>query len=96
MTEDEKYIRDHVSEAAMYEQLAEECTELAQATLKMARKIRGENPTPKTKQGILLNLIEEISDVDGCLCILGLEPKEDEKLYKNWRWVRRLKGEEKC
>ena len=95
MTEDEKYIRDHISEAAMYEQLAEECTELAQAALKMARKLRGENPTPRTKQSILLNVVEEISDVDNCLYILGLEPKEDVKLYKNWRWARRLKGEEK-
>lgn len=37
-----------VGKPAMFEQLAEEATELAQATLKMARKLRGENPTPKT------------------------------------------------
>lgn len=35
---------------AMLEQCAEECTELAQACLKLARKIRNENPTPATKK----------------------------------------------
>lgn len=35
-------------EPALLEQLAEECSELAQAALKLARLERGENPTPKT------------------------------------------------
>lgn len=93
MTADERYIKDHISKSAMFEQLAEECTELAQAALKMARKIRGENPTPKSEQAILLNLIEEVSDVGNCLRLLDLAPREEEILYKNWRWVQRLKGE---
>lgn len=38
-------IIEEIGEAAMLEQLAEECTELAKAALKMARIIRKENPT---------------------------------------------------
>ena len=41
-----KEILEHVGEAAVLEQTAEECAELAHACLKMARKLRGENPTP--------------------------------------------------
>lgn len=37
-------IIEEIGEAAMLEQLAEECTELAKAALKMARIIRKENP----------------------------------------------------
>ena len=36
-----------LGEPALLEQLAEECSELAQAALKLARLERGENPTPK-------------------------------------------------
>lgn len=35
---------------AMHEQLAEEATELAKEALKMARILRGENPTPVTME----------------------------------------------
>lgn len=41
-------IVERIGEPAFLEQLAEECSELAQAALKTARKYRGENPTPKT------------------------------------------------
>ena len=43
-------IIEEIGEAAMLEQLAEECTELAKAALKMARIIRKENPTPVTEK----------------------------------------------
>lgn len=43
----ENRILNKIGEPAVLEQLAEECTELAQSALKLARKIRGENPTPK-------------------------------------------------
>ena len=57
---------------AMYEMLAEECCELAQAALKMARIMRGENPTPKTMERVKENLIEEVTDVELCLKELSL------------------------
>ncbi len=56
----------------MYEMLAEECTELAHEALKMARVIRGENPTPKTEDAVKEHLIEEVTDVRLCLRELDL------------------------
>lgn len=47
---------------ARYESLAEECTELAQAALKMARLIRGENPTPIKRGEAETNLQQEIEN----------------------------------
>lgn len=41
-------VLEMIGTAALLEQLAEESAELAQAALKMARKLRNENPTPKT------------------------------------------------
>lgn len=40
-------IIETIGEPALLEQLAEECSKLSQAALKLARKLRGENPTPK-------------------------------------------------
>lgn len=58
---------ENIGEAAMLEQTAEECSELAQACLKLARKIRNENPTPKSVDEIKENLAEEAADVLICL-----------------------------
>lgn len=49
--------------APILEQAAEECAELAQACLKLSRKLRGENPTDETWAEIWDNLCEEIDDV---------------------------------
>lgn len=54
---------EHIGVAAAYELLAEECTELAKAALKVARITRGENPTPVTMDEAMENLIEEYTDV---------------------------------
>lgn len=81
---------------ALYEQLAEECTELAQASLKMSRRLRNENPTPKTLEEIEENLSEEIADVDlcldvlGCFDVLGLDVDCHRKGEKLDRWLSRL------
>lgn len=56
-----------IGEAAMFEQLAEEASELAQAASKMARKMRGENPTPLSYTELLHNFREEVTDVTDCL-----------------------------
>ena len=60
-------IVEHIGVSALLEQLAEECCELAQASLKMARKLRDENPTPKSIEDIRDNLVEEIADVELCV-----------------------------
>lgn len=58
---------DLIGVPATYELLAEECCELAKEALKMARIIRGENPTPKEKEEVAKNLVEEVSDIKVCL-----------------------------
>lgn len=55
-------VLEMIGTAALLEQLAEESAELAQAALKMARKLRNENPTPKTHADCVSNLQEEIAD----------------------------------
>lgn len=52
---------------AVLEQCAEELAELTQAALKMARKLRGENPTPMTHAQAAEHLHEELGDVRLCL-----------------------------
>ena len=63
-------IIDSIGLPAVLEQLAEECSELAQASLKYARLLRGENPTPKTEQECLESLTEEMADVELCNSLL--------------------------
>lgn len=55
-----------IGEAATLEMLAEECTELAQAALKLARIIRGENYTPDKEDKIRCSVMEEWADVLVC------------------------------
>lgn len=82
---------------AMMEQLAEECAELGQASLKYARLLRGENPTPKTEQECLEALTEEMADV--CLCmnlimfagVAGTETVEHITAEKFARWHDRIR-----
>lgn len=85
------FISGHISEASLYENLAEECTELAKAALKKARKLRGENPTPKTIEEIDSNIEEEIADVSVCLFVLDLGSELDEFYRKLTRWCERIK-----
>lgn len=59
-----------LGEPALLEQLAEECAELAQAALKLARLERGENPTPKTEKECVKDLIEELGDVNLCMSVV--------------------------
>lgn len=95
-----EHIVDYIGEAALLEQTAEEASELSQACLKMARKIRGENPTPKDTNDILENLNEEIADV-----ILYCNELVDARIAsyddiggmamkKYKRWCERVKNEE--
>ena len=89
------YIREinkRVPTAAMYEQFAEECVELAQVALKMARRLRGENPTPTTEEQIKHNLIEEASDVHLMSRILGIKPDIYIVNAKLARWYERLEA----
>ncbi len=81
---------ENIGEAAMYEQLAEECVELAHACLKKARKLRGENPTPMEIEKIDENVIEEYTDVRLVSSLLAIDV--DLPLYREKfdRWWERL------
>lgn len=94
MTDLEKleYIRKNLSSPAQLEQLAEECAELGRAALKLARKHRGENPTPVYMPDVVENLYEEAADVLLCLTVEGfdrdnLEARQRRKLE---RWYHRV------
>lgn len=92
MTHDNK-IADLIGMPALLEQTAEECAELAQACLKYARKLRGENPTPKTFCDCLENLREELGDVQGCINHIkdaGLGPDPETMASKTDRWYKRI------
>lgn len=84
-------IRKAIPLEDLYMQLAEEASELSQACLKMARKIRNTNPTPKDEDAIRNDILEEYTDVRLVATdILGLEPDELIEKYKLYRWSKRL------
>jgi len=88
-----------IGEAAMLEMLAEESAELAQAALKLARKYRGENPTPKSEMECIDRLTEETADVTLILEQLkGIISEERVKAIKDQKMVRwriRMRGDGK-
>lgn len=84
-------IIEEIGEAAMLEQLAEECTELAKAALKMARIIRKENPTPVTEKEAIANIREEYTDVVQCAGELSLTVDEEQMARKHERWEKRVR-----
>ena len=88
-------IRDRLSEAALYEGLAEEATELAKEALKVARILRGESPTPVTLGEACSNVREEYTDVELYAAIVGLSVNFEQMMRKSERWVERLKKREK-
>lgn len=87
---------DMIGKPATLEQLAEECSELSQAALKLARKYRGENPTPKPEALCRKALTEEIADVMTCIEQLDKMVDWNEVDYirhrKTARWMDRVMG----
>lgn len=100
------YILDKLDERTLLEQLAEEASELSQAALKLIRaKGLSENVTPKTEDGVMQNLAEEMMDCSIVMALLSLKDKKirtavhhSEGVSENlkWkRWAERLGYEEK-
>ena len=88
-------IREKAELPDIYEQLAEEAAELAQAANKMARVLRGTNPTPVTECDAEQLLIEEYTDVVlVAKDILGLETSWLTENFKLQRWAKRLREKE--
>lgn len=84
------FIKTNITTAATYEQLAEECCELAQACLKKARRIRGENYTPLMDYEIDMNISEEYTDIILVAKeILNLKVDQEQMEFKLQRWVDR-------
>ena len=87
-----KKIEDLIGRPALFEQLAEEASELSKAALKLARVLRRENPTPVTESEAIKSVIEEYTDVVHCAmeADLVIDPVQVE--YKDERWRERIKN----
>ena len=87
-------IKSKIGEPACYEQLAEECAELGHAALKVARILRGENPTPVSKEEALRQVDEELGDVllSAEVCGIDLLHVVGTINAKAERWEARLGG----
>ena len=83
-------IKGRLGEAEVLAQLAEECTELAQAALKLRRALDGKNPTPKTVEECRRDLCEEYLDVIICTGVLNLDLPPEGVERKMLRWMKRL------
>lgn len=64
---------NEIGEPAMLEMLAEELAECSHETLKLARVLRHENPTPRTEKEVRTSLREEWTDVVQCAKELNLD-----------------------
>ncbi len=88
-----KFVRNTLSERELLEQLAEECNELAKASLKLIRANQmSENVTPTSKIKAYDNFIEEQKDV---ISVLWLLTRNERYAYidgypKLERWAKRL------
>ena len=85
-----KTVQQTLTSPAAYEQLAEECSELAQAALKMARIERGENPTPVTPVLASFEMKTELTDILICAYILDMTIDNEMFDHKLQRWCNRL------
>ena len=85
-----RFIGENVSDTSRLLQAGEECAELIAAIFKYLRKMSADNPTPKTKEEIVANIKEELTDVLLCVNAVGLY---DPEIYRQKldRWYRRLK-----
>lgn len=93
-----QYLRENIPVADLFGQLAEECTELAQAALKMQRHIREVNPPRKCLDEIMADIAEERNDVMICLELVHFGADKGSAVYwdavdeKLDRWVRCIKA----
>lgn len=94
------YMLDKLGEAELLIQYAEELTEEAKAALKLARVLRGINPTPVTEMEARKDVVEEYNDVINCARDLGLKESEElirlkqERFAMRWRVKERTRQQE--
>lgn len=92
-----KTIIEQIGIPSVLEACAEECGELSQACLKLSRKLRNENPTPKTREELIESLKEEMADVLTCMDVILYEANlvtrkdvHDIADFKLKRWYERI------
>lgn len=88
------FIEEHMTRASLYEMFAEEATELAQASLKMARILRQENPTPVGPKDAYMSIEEEWNDLFLVMRVLSLTTDYVTLKKKADRWIKRIKERE--
>ncbi len=85
------FIQNRLNERDKLEQLAEECSELGKASLKLirAKGISG-NPTPTSVAKAEADLKEEALDVLACLLVCGYDLNAlcSEVVHDNVKWAR--------
>lgn len=89
------YIYNRTPIAALYEQLAEEASELSAAALKLARIVRGENPTPMKKELAEANVVEEFTDLKVIADVIALHTDKEVYFDKLIRWHERVQEKER-
>jgi len=91
-------IIEQVGLPAVLEMLGEEGAEMTHASLKWARQLRGENPTPKTEKECRDALVEEVADVTLCIRLIiegyVIDPDKVNDIVeeKMQRWRERLEA----
>ena len=88
------FVREQLSPADQFGQVAEEAVELAHAAMKMQRILNGTNPTPVTEKEAMGKVMEEICDLFNALEVLKLDVNlkyEGIRKKKLARWVERIK-----
>lgn len=95
-----KYISDNLTIPELLCQLAEECSELSKASLKVRRTLVPESsPTPVTYEEAMENFKEEIADIRLVLLVLNIKLDDPDISAicgkKMARWAKRLE-DAKC
>lgn len=88
------FVREQLSPADQFAQVAEEAMELAHAAMKMQRILTGTNPTPVTEKEAMGKVMEEICDLYNALEILKLDVSlkyEGIRKKKMARWAERIR-----
>ena len=87
------FVREQLSPADQFGQVAEEAVELAHAAMKMQRILNGTNPTPVTEKEAMGKVMEEICDLYNALEVLKLDVSlkyEGIRKKKMARWAERI------
>lgn len=84
-----------IGEPATLEMIAEECTELAQAALKLARALRKENPTPRSVDFCQDAFMEEWADLLLCSEYMDEFKWYDPKIINHYIKSKKLRTKER-